>query len=113
MPNRDAPDLALELALQNYIELETLVQWETMSKTAEKELTTFCTVRDELSSDLASEKAKTQSLGEKIATEKADSFKEGFQRGSSKVVEAYLSSPGFQQWQREVASKAVGEFMAS
>lgn len=88
---------ALELAFQNYVELETLMQRETTLKTVEKELTALRAVWDKLSSNLEVEKAKVLSLGEKIATEKVDSFKEGFKQGSSKVVKAYLSFPEFQQ----------------
>lgn len=88
---------ALDFALQNYIELETLVQRETMTKTVEKELTALRTVWDELSSNLEAEKAKVQFLEETIATEKADSFNEGFQQESStKTVMVYLLSPEFQ-----------------
>lgn len=89
------------------------MQRETTLKTVEKELTALRAVWDKLSSNLEVEKAKVLSLGEKIATEKADSFKDGFKQGSSKVVKAYLSFPEFQQRQKEAASKAVREFMAS
>ncbi|EXB86424.1 hypothetical protein L484_004922 [Morus notabilis] len=104
---------ALELALQNYIELEAILNGEKTPAAIENKITALRVVRDELSTDLEVEKAKVQSLKDSISTEKSSSYKEGFKEGSSKGVETYLSSREFQERQKEATSKAISDFLSS
>lgn len=73
---------AHEHALQNYVELETILKGETTSAADEKEISTLRTVQDELSTKLEVKKAKVRSLEENISTEKSNNFKVGLRRGA-------------------------------
>mgnify|MGYP000873064202 CR=1 FL=1 len=95
------------------MDLEVHFKGERASAAAEREITALRSIRDELSTDLEVEKAKLKTLEESVENAKTRSFAAGFSEGSSKGVEAYLSSPEYQQRQRDVAAKAVADFLAS
>lgn len=78
---------ALELALQNYLELVSFLKQETTFAAAEKEINTFRAIQDKLSTELEVEMAKVRYLGDKISTEKASSFQGGFNEGRNSSPE--------------------------
>ncbi|EXB66623.1 hypothetical protein L484_024919 [Morus notabilis] len=100
--------------LLNYLELKALLKKDTSTKASKEELRALHTACNELAENLKIEKAKVQSLKERVEEVKKDSsesisfarmesFKKGFTEGSSKAVKAYLASLGFEQkkWEEE------------
>lgn len=84
------------------------MQKETALKDAEQELKTLRAAREELSLNLAVEKAKMLSLGESLTTEKAASFDAGVREGSSKIVEEYSHPPSIRGGRRRWLRKRSG-----
>lgn len=86
------------------MELETLLERDATSRAIKEETKALRAVRDELSSNLDAEKAKLESLRETIEKEKETSF----QAGCSSIIQAYLTSPVFEQKKRDVIKEFLG-----